>query len=74
MMSKIRSRIIQFLQLSQCRFDVDGQKIHTCNACLTFLEQALLIERPGKPSRSMPYDKLNLDRLLFLINPAIRVH
>ncbi len=74
MLSKIRSRIIRFLQLSQCRFDVDGQKIHTCNACLTFPPQALLIERPGKPSRLMPYEKLNLDRLLFLINPAITVH
>lgn len=74
MMTTIRGRIIRFLQLSQCRFDVDGRKIHTCNASLTFQDQALLIERPGKPSRLMTYEKLNLDRLLFLINPAIKMN
>lgn len=71
MMTKIRNRIIHFLQLSQCRYVLDGHCIQTCNARLTFTEHALLIERDGKPNRLMPYEKLNLDRLLFLINPAV---
>lgn len=74
MMPKIRQRIIQFLQLSQCHFTLDGDTIRTGHASLTFHEQALLIERPGKPNRLMPYAKLNLDRLLFLLNPAVRLH
>ncbi len=71
MMAKVRSRIIEFLQLSQCKFVLDGNKIQTCHACLIFTEEALCITRPGKPERQMAYEKLNIDRLLFLINPAL---
>lgn len=71
MMSKVRSRIIEFLQLSQCEFQLDGNTIQTCHARLIFTEEALCIQRPGKPERQMVYEKLNIDRLLFLINPAL---
>ncbi len=67
MMNQARQRIVQFLQLAHCHFRVEGQHIITDNATLHFSEQDISISRQGKPVRSMPYAKLNLDRLLALI-------
>lgn len=68
MISSARSRIIQFLQIARCQYRIDGNQIRLCHATLTFEDQQLCIERPGKPVRMMPYQKLNLDRLLYLIS------
>lgn len=68
MISSARSRIVQFLQIAHCQYRIDGNQILLCNATLTFEDQQLCIERPGKPVRMMPYQKLNLDRLLYLIS------
>ena len=67
MMNSARQRIIGFLQLARCSYRIDGNRLITDNATLSFTEQDISIERSGKPSRSMPYAKLNLDRLLALI-------
>jgi head-tail adaptor len=67
MMHQARQRIVQFLQLAHCHFRVEGQQIITANARLHFSEQDISISRQGKPVRSMPYAKLNLDRLFALI-------
>ncbi len=67
MMNQARQRIVQFLQLAHCHFRVEGQQIITANATLHFSEQDISISRHGKPVRSMPYTRLNLDRLLALI-------
>jgi len=69
-MATVRNRILHFLQLSRCSYQLHGNHIETATAVLILDEEALVIERPGKPRRSMPYSKLNLDRLLFLINPT----
>ena len=68
MISSARSRIVQFLQIAHCQYRIDGNQVLLCNATLTFEDQQLCIERPGKPVRMMPYQKLNLDRLLYLIS------
>ena len=68
MISSARSRIIQFLQIAHCQYRIDGNQVLLCNATLTFEDQQLCTERPGKPVRMMPYQKLNLDRLLYLIS------
>jgi hypothetical protein len=68
MMNSARSRIVQFLQIARCQYRIDGQQILLSSATLSFEEQQLCIERPGKPKRMMPYQKLNLDRLFFLIS------
>lgn len=67
MMNQVRQRIVQFLQLAHCHFRIEGQQIITANATLQFSEQDISISRHGKPVRSMPYARLNLDRLLALI-------
>ena len=67
MINAARSRILQFLQIAHCQYRIDGNQILLCNATLTFEDQQLCIERPGKPQRMMPYQKLNLDRLLYLV-------
>jgi hypothetical protein len=67
MISSARSRIINFLQISHYQYRIDGNRLLLCNATLTFEDQQLCIERPGKPVRMMPYQKLNLDRLLYLV-------
>jgi len=67
MMNTARSRILQFLQIARCQYRVNGNQILLCDATLTFEEQQLCIDRPGKPLRMMPYQKLNLDRLLYLV-------
>lgn len=68
-LSAVRTRILHFLQLSHCAYSQHGNQIQTAAALLILDDTALVIERPGKPQRVMPYQKLNLDRLLFLINP-----
>ena len=67
MINAARSRILQFLQIAHCQYRIDGTQILLCNATLIFEDQQLCIERPGKPQRMMPYQKLNLDRLLYLV-------
>ena len=62
-----RPRILQFLQLARCSYRVEGQQIITQNAVITLAEQHISIARQGKPLRTMPYQRLNLDRLLSLI-------
>lgn len=68
MINSARSRIVQFLQIAHCQYRVVGNQILLSSATLSFEEQQLCIERPGKPMRTMPYQKLNLDRLLYLIS------
>ncbi len=63
----MRTRILHFLQLSHCAYSQHGNHIQAGSALLVLSEDAVVIERPGKPKRVMPYQKLNLDRLLFLI-------
>ena len=70
MVSKIRSRILHFLQLTHCAFRIDGHCVYTAAANLYFEDDYLRIERPGKPSRTMSYQRLNLDKLLMIINPS----
>ncbi len=70
MVNQVRTRILNFLQLAQCEFRQDGRHIYLKTASLYFEDERLRIERPGKPSRSMPYQRLNLDKLLMILNPA----
>ncbi len=70
MVSKIRSRILHFLQWTHCAFRIDGHCVYTAAADLYFEDDCLRIERPGKPSRAMSYQRLNLDKLLMIINPS----
>jgi hypothetical protein len=67
MINSARSRIIQFLQIAHCQYRIDGNQILLSSATLSLEEQQLRIERPGKPQRTMLYQKLNLDRLLYLV-------
>jgi len=66
-MNSVRSRILSFLDLANCSYRVSGNKVLTQNAELTFGPDQLAISRTGKPERSMPYQKLNLDKILFLL-------
>ena len=68
MMTNARQRILQFLQLTRCAYQLNGNRIVIGTTTLTLTEQDISIDRAGKPQRSMPYHKLNLDRLLYLIN------
>jgi hypothetical protein len=68
MMNQARQRIMQFLQLAHCHFRTEGQQIITAHATLLFTEKDISIRRHGKPVRTMPYNRLNLDRLLALVN------
>jgi hypothetical protein len=73
MVNQIRSRILHFLQLNHCTVCLDGKCVHTAAANLYFDEACLRIERPGKPIREMSYQKLNLDKLLMMVNPTAAV-
>lgn len=68
MMNTARQRIVQFLQLARCQYRIEGEQIITANATLIFSAEDVSIYREGKPVRSMPYARLNLDRLLALMN------
>lgn len=68
MMINARQRILQFLQLTRCVYQQNGNRIVIGSTILTLTEQEISIDRAGKPQRTMPYRKLNLDRLLYLIN------
>ncbi len=73
MMNQMRGRILHFLQLSHCAFQIQGRSVLTQAATLHFDEDALRIERPDKPVRAMPYQRLNLDKLLMIINSEAAV-
>ncbi|MBU1621212.1 MAG: hypothetical protein KJ556_00565 [Gammaproteobacteria bacterium] len=76
MMTSIRTRILAFLDLAHCQYKVAGNTITTSTAVLAFTADHLSILREGKPERLMPYEKLNMDKILFLLtaqsdkNPA----
>ena len=67
MMSSIRNRILAFLDLAHCTYKVEGNTIITSAAVLAFTADHLSILREGKPERLMPYEKLNMDKILFLL-------
>ncbi|MFC4656625.1 MULTISPECIES: hypothetical protein [Rheinheimera] len=67
-MTTVRSRILAFLDLAHCSYRIQGNKVLTQNAELSFAADHLTINREGKPERTMPYQKLNLDKMLFLLN------
>lgn len=73
MMNQMRGRILHFLQLSNCAFRIEGRTVQTAAATLHFDEDALRIERPDKPIRAMHYQRLNLDKLLMIINAEAAV-
>ncbi len=67
MMTTIRNRILAFLDLAHCQYKVEGNSIKTSAAELAFTAHHLSIRREGKPERLMPYEKLNMDKILFLL-------
>ncbi|KKL02824.1 hypothetical protein EIK76_02355 [Rheinheimera mesophila] len=67
MMISIRNRILAFLDLAHCQYKVEGNTITTSSAVLAFTADHLSIRREGKPERLMPYEKLNMDKILFLL-------
>lgn len=67
MMTTIRNRILAFLDLAHCQYKVEGNTITTSAAVLAFTAHHLSIQREGKPERLMPYEKLNMDKVLFLL-------
>lgn len=67
MLTSIRSRILAFLDLAHCQYKVEGNTIKTSAAVLAFTSDHLCIVREGKPERLMPYEKLNMDKILFLL-------
>jgi hypothetical protein len=67
MMTIIRNRILAFLELAHCPYKVQGNTIITPAAVLAFTSHHLSILREGKPERLMPYEKLNMDKILFLL-------
>ena len=67
MMIAVRNRIVAFLELAHCHYSIEGNKISTSAAVLSFTPQHLSIVRQGKPERLMPYEKLNMDKILFLL-------
>lgn len=67
MMITIRNRILAFLDLAHCHYKVEGNTIVTPAAVLAFTSGHLSILREGKPERLMPYEKLNMDKILFLL-------
>ncbi len=66
-MTSVRNRILSFLDLAHCSYRLQGNKVLLQNAELTFATDHLTINRQGKPERMMPYQKLNLDKMLFLL-------
>jgi hypothetical protein len=67
MMTSIRNRILAFLDLAHCQYQIEGNTITTSSAVLAFTPDHLSILRQGKPERLMPYEKLNMDKILFLL-------
>jgi hypothetical protein len=67
MMTTTRNRILAFLDLAHCQYKVVGNTITTSAAVLKFTSDHLSIVRQGKPERLMPYEKLNMDKILFLL-------
>lgn len=67
MMTTIRTRILAFLDLAHCQYKIEGNTITTSAGVLAFTSDHLSILREGKPERLMPYEKLNMDKILFLL-------
>lgn len=67
MMTTIRTRILAFLDLAHCQYKIVGNTIITSAGVLAFTSDHLSILREGKPERLMPYEKLNMDKILFLL-------
>jgi|GEM_PF-6754243 hypothetical protein len=67
-----KSRVLAFLDMAGCHYQLQGDILHLDTATLTFQRDALLIARHGKPERLMPYSRLNLDKLLAWLTERVK--
>jgi hypothetical protein len=60
----VKTVLCERLVLAKIPFQRQGNQVVTPSACLQFQPQALILRKPGKAERVLPYHKVRISQLL----------
>lgn len=62
--NSVKSVLCERLTLANIPFQRQGNQVLTASASLQFQPQALILRKPGKAERALPYHKVRISQLL----------
>jgi len=65
----VKSVLCERLTLANIPFQRQGNQLLTASATLQFQPQALILQKPGKAERALPYHKVRISQLLLNLQP-----
>ncbi|MFN6969255.1 MAG: hypothetical protein ACK4NN_00235 [Rheinheimera sp.] len=65
----VKSVLCERLTLANIPFQRQGNQLLTASASLQFQPQALILRKPGKVERALPYHKVRISQLLLNLQP-----
>lgn len=64
----VKTILCERLRLAKIPFQRQGNQIQTASACILFQSQALVLKKPGKAERQLPYHKVRISQLLWQLH------
>jgi hypothetical protein len=66
----VKTVLCERLALANIPYQRQGNQVLTANASLMFQSQALILRKPGKAERALPYHKVRISQLLLNLQEA----
>lgn len=64
----VKTLLCKRLQLAKIPFSRQGNQIQTASASILFQQGLLVLKKPGKAERQLPYDKVRISQLLWQLS------
>ncbi|WP_306522343.1 hypothetical protein [Rheinheimera sp.] len=64
----VKTILCERLNLAKIPFQRQGNQIQTAAGCIQFQAEALVLKKPGKAERQLPYHKVRISQLLWQLH------
>lgn len=64
----VKTILCERLDLAKIPFQRQGNQIQTAAACIQFQAETLVLKKPGKAERQLPYHKVRISQLLWQLH------
>lgn len=64
----VKTILCERLDLAKIPFSRHGNQIQTAAGCIQFQAEALVLKKPGKAERQLPYHKVRISQLLWQLH------
>lgn len=64
----VKTILCERLNLAKIPFSRQGNQIQTAAGCIQFQAEALVLKKPGKAERQLPYHKVRISQLLWQLH------